>query len=189
MIKNDEWIIEQTKSHDMISPFAPEQVRKNVVSFGVSTYGYDARITNEFLILPTSISAEESGIIIDPKSFDKNIFTVTKGDSCVLAPHSYMLGRTVEYFKMPSKVLGLCTGKSTYARCGIIANITPLESEWEGYITMSIVNSSPYPVRIYANEGIAQILFIENTEAPQVSYKDKGGKYQSQKEITLPTVD
>ena len=189
MIKNDEWIINKARNHDMINPFAKKQVRKNVVSFGVSSYGYDVRIADEFHILSSQANSGSSEIVIDPKSFSKDLFSVTKGDSCILPPHSYLLGSTVEYFKIPQRVLCICTGKSTYARCGIIANITPLEPEWEGYITMSIINTSPNPVRIYANEGIAQIIFIESTEAPNTSYKDKGGKYQAQKGITLPKID
>jgi len=184
MIKNDAWIIDMAQKHNMISPFAVKQVRKGVVSYGVSSYGYDVRIADEFRIL--SPGAEG---IIDPKSFDAGLFTVKKGESCLIPPNSYILGRSVEYFKMPQKVLGICMGKSTYARCGVVTNITPLEPEWEGYITMAILNASPLPVRLYANEGIAQVIFIESTEAAKISYKDKGGKYQAQTDLTLPKID
>ena len=184
MIKNDAWIIEMAQKHEMIKPFVEKQVRGNVVSYGVSSFGYDVRISEEFQVL----SPDAKGIT-DPKSFNKENFISQKGDSCIIPPNSYILGRTVEYIKMPQKVLGICTGKSTYARCGVITNITPLEPEWEGYITISIVNASPLPVRIYANEGLAQVIFLESSEPANVSYKDKGGKYQGQKVVTFPKVE
>jgi len=184
MIKNDAWIIGMAQKHSMISPFAGEQVRKGVVSYGVSSYGYDVRIADEFRILAPGAEGN-----IDPKKFDPGLFTVTKGEFCLMPPNSYILARTVEYFKMPQKVLGICVGKSTYARCGVITNITPLEPEWEGYITIAIVNTSPLPVRLYANEGIAQVIFIESAEPAKVSYKDKNGKYQAQTGLTLPKID
>ncbi|MFC1513405.1 dCTP deaminase [candidate division KSB1 bacterium] len=184
MIKNDEWIIKMAEEHNMLNPFESGQVRKGVVSYGVSSYGYDVRIWNEFKVL----SSRTQGII-DPKSLDTDNFETVTGDFCVIPPNSYILGRTVEYFKMPRKIMGICTGKSTYARCGIITNITPLEPEWEGYITIAIVNASPLPAKIYANEGIAQVIFIESDSISKISYKDKGGKYQGQKELTLPKID
>ncbi len=185
MIQNDAWIIEKAKNEDMLSPFAEEQVRGGVVSFGVSSYGYDARIADEFRIINT----EDKDKIIDPKNIDESIFTTVKADHCIIQPNSYILGKTVEYFKMPKKTMGICVGKSTYARSGIVTNITPLEPEWEGYVTMSIVNASPLPVKIYANEGIIQVIFFESDSAPLTSYKDKGGKYQAQKDLTLSKID
>jgi dCTP deaminase len=187
MIKSDRWIIEMVQKHQMIQPFSEKQVRKGIISFGVSSYGYDIRIANEFRIIPPE--AVNPGRIIDPKAFDSALFAVIIGEFCVLQPNSYLLSRSVEYFKMPQKVLGICMGKSTYARCGIMVNVTPLEPEWEGYVTMAIVNASPIPVRIYANEGIAQILFLESDELAVTSYRDKGGKYQGQTEITPPKVE
>jgi len=187
MIKNDRWIIEMARNYQMIQPFSEKQVRTGVISYGVSSYGYDIRIADEFRIIPPNIV--HSGKCIDPKSFDASIFEVVTGETCVLHPNSYLLGRSVEYFKMPQKVLGICAGKSTYARCGIIVNVTPLEPEWEGFITMAIANASPLPVKIYANEGIAQIMFLESDKPAQTTYRDKGGKYQGQTEITPPKID
>ena len=163
----------------MIMPFNKEQVSKGVISFGVSSYGYDMRIADEFKIF-TNVN----NIIIDAKNFNESNFFDFKGDICIIPPNSFVLGRSVEYFKIPREVLAICLGKSTYARCGIIINVTPLEPEWEGYITIEISNTAPLPTKIYANEGIAQILFIQASDICEISYSDKAGKYQAQKSIT-----
>mgnify|MGYP005849060351 CR=1 FL=1 len=183
MIKPDRWIREMVKSHDMINPFVDSQVRGRVVSYGLSSYGYDVRIANEFKIF-TNINST----VVDPKDFDPRSFVDFVGDVCIIPPNSFCLGRTVEYFKIPRNVMTICVGKSTYARCGIIVNVTPLEPEWEGYATLEISNTTPLPARIYANEGIAQVLFFESDEPCQLSYADKGGRYQRQMGITLPGV-
>lgn len=163
----------------MIVPFYNEQIRKGVISYGVSSYGYDMRIADEFKIFTNVNNA-----IIDPKDFKANNFNDFKGDICVIPPNSFVLGRSVEYFRIPREVLAICLGKSTYARCGIIINITPLEPEWEGHVTIEISNTAPLPAKIYSNEGIAQLLFIEASEVCEISYADKAGKYQAQKGIT-----
>jgi len=183
MIKNDRWIREMAKKHRMITPFAEKQVRKGVISFGVSSYGYDIRVADEFKIF-TNVTTT----IIDPKKFDPHSFVDYKGKVCTIPPNSFALGRTVEYFRIPRKIMTLCVGKSTYARCGIITNVTPLEPEWEGFVTLEISNTTPLPARIYANEGIAQVLFLESDEECLVSYADKKGKYQAQKGVTLPKI-
>jgi len=183
MIKNDRWIREMAKKHRMITPFAEKQVRKGVISFGVSSYGYDIRVADEFKIF-TNVATT----IIDPKRFDPSSFVDFKGKVCTIPPNSFALGRTVEYFRIPRKIMTLCVGKSTYARCGIITNVTPLEPEWEGFVTLEISNTTPLPARIYANEGIAQVLFLESDEECLVSYADKKGKYQAQKGVTLPKI-
>ncbi len=164
----------------MIVPFNKKQVRKGVISYGVSSYGYDMRVADEFKLF-TSIN----NTIIDPKNLDPNSFADLKGDVCIIPPNSFVLGRSVEYFKIPRDVLAICVGKSTYARCGIIINVTPLEPEWEGHVTIEISNTAPLPAKIYANEGIAQLLFLQASEICEISYADKAGKYQSQKGITL----
>ena len=164
----------------MIEPFNKEQVREGVISYGISSYGYDMRIADEFKIF-TNIN----NTIVDPKGFDIKSFIDFKGDVCIVPPNSFVLGRSVEYFRIPREVLVICLGKSTYARCGIVVNVTPLEPEWEGYVTIEISNTSPLPAKIYANEGIAQLLFIEGSEVCEKSYADKAGKYQAQKGITL----
>ncbi len=164
----------------MIEPFNKEQVREGVISYGISSYGYDMRIADEFKIF-TNIN----NTIVDPKGFDIKSFIDFKGDVCIVPPNSFVLGRSVEYFRIPREVLVICLGKSTYARCGIVVNVTPLEPEWEGYVTIEISNTSPLPAKIYANEGIAQLLFIEGSEVCERSYADKAGKYQAQKGITL----
>lgn len=169
------------REHEMIVPFSEKQVKEGVISFGLSSYGYDIRVADEFKVF----NAEES-TVIDPKSFDSQSFTDIKGDTCIIPPNSFVLTRTVEYFKIPRNILTICLGKSTYARCGIIVNVTPFEPEWEGYATLEISNTSPVPAKIYANEGIAQIIFLEADEVCEISYKDKKGKYQAQKRITLP---
>jgi len=164
----------------MLEPFNKEQVREGVISYGISSYGYDMRIADEFKIF-TNIN----NTIVDPKGFDIKSFIDFKGDVCIAPPNSFVLGRSVEYFRIPREVLVICLGKSTYARCGIVINVTPLEPEWEGYVTIEISNTSPLPAKIYANEGIAQLLFIEGSEVCERSYADKAGKYQAQKGITL----
>ena len=178
-VKNDRWIIDMAKRHAMIEPFEPEQVR-NGISFGVSSYGYDFRLADQFQ-LPDFDGIEE----LDPKNRDQLKFQSVEAESIAIPARSFLLGRSLEYFRIPRSVITVCSGKSTYARCGVIINVTPFEPEWEGFATLSIVNSSDKPVRIYANEGIAQLLFLESDEVCRVSYKDKKGKYQGQKEITL----
>jgi dCTP deaminase len=180
MIKNDIWIEKMAKEYDMITPFANTQVRNGVISYGVSSFGYDLRISNEFKIF-TNINTT----IVDPKNFDTKSFVDITTEECIVPPNSFALGRSVEYFKIPRNVVTICLGKSTYARCGIIVNVTPFEPEWEGYVTLEISNTTPLPAKIYANEGLAQVLFFEG-ETPRISYKDKKGKYQSQTGITLP---
>jgi len=165
----------------MIEPFADAQVRDGVISFGVSSYGYDMRVADEFRIFTNALSA-----IVDPKAFDPKSFVSFQGPVCLVPPNSFALARSVEYFRIPRDVLTICVGKSTYARCGIITNVTPFEPEWEGYVTLEISNTTPLPARIYANEGIAQVLFFEGDEPPEVSYADKKGKYQKQIGVTLP---
>lgn len=182
MVKNDRWIIEMGKN-GMIEPFAASQVRKGVVSFGVSAYGYDIRIADEF-----RVAKPQPGKLIDPKKFDEDNFIHVSGDACEVPANSYVICRSLEYFKIPRDVLVICFGKSTYARCGIVVNITPLEPEWEGYITISVSNTSPFPVRLYAREGLAQLVFLAAEEECVTSYADKQGKYQAQREIVLPKV-
>ena len=179
MIKNDKWIEKMAES-GMISPFENSQVRDGVISYGVSSFGYDLRISNEFKIF-TNIN----NTVVDPKNFDPKSFVDLVSDVCIVPPNSFALGRSIEYFKIPRNVVTICLGKSTYARCGIVVNVTPFEPEWEGYVTLEISNTTPLPAKIYANEGIAQVLFFEGEE-PRTSYKDKKGKYQSQVGITLP---
>jgi len=179
-VKSDKWIKEMALKHKMIEPFVESQVKKNVISYGVSSYGYDMRVDNEFKIF--------SGIkntIIDPKNFNDKSFKTVKADHCIIPPNSFILAKSVEYFRIPRKVVTICFGKSTYARCGILVNVTPFEPEWEGFVTMAISNTSLLPVKIYANEGIAQVLFLESDQECMVSYKDKKGKYQAQKKITI----
>lgn len=180
-LKPDHWIAKMAQEHRMIEPFAAEQVRDNVISYGVSSYGYDIRVADEFKIFTNVYSA-----IVDPKQFDKASMVDLKSDVCVIPPNSFALARTVEYFRIPRNVLTICVGKSTYARCGIIVNVTPFEPEWEGFVTLEISNTTPLPAKIYANEGIAQVLFFEADEECRHSYADKKGKYQKQKEIVLP---
>ncbi len=169
--------------HGMIKPFEERQVRQGGISFGVSSYGYDLRISDEFKIF-TNIN----NTIVDPKAFDPRSFVDFQGAVCIIPPNSFALGRSVEYFKIPRNVITLCVGKSTYARCGIITNVTPFEPEWEGFVTLEVSNTTPLPAKIYANEGIAQVLFFESDEACEVSYADRKGKYQAQQGIVLPTV-
>jgi len=182
-IKSDTWIARMAREHRMIEPFAESQVREGVISYGVSSYGYDIRVADEFKIF-TNINTT----VIDPKRFDQQSFVDFKGDVCIIPPNSFALARTVEYFRIPRSILTICVGKSTYARCGIIVNVTPFEPEWEGTATLEISNTSPLPAKIYANEGIAQVVFFEADEVCQVSYADKKGKYQAQQTITLPRI-
>jgi len=180
-IKSDRWIRRMVRESAMIEPFAENQVRKGVISYGVSSYGYDMRVAREFKIF-TNVH----NTVVDPKGFDGKSFVEYEGDVCIVPPNSFALARSVEYFRIPRNALTICVGKSTYARCGIITNVTPFEPEWEGFVTLEISNTTPLPARIYANEGIAQVLFFRGEEEPEVSYKDKGGKYQSQVGVTLP---
>ncbi len=180
-IKSDNWITRMALEHKMIEPFEPRQVRKGVISYGVSSYGYDVRVADEFKVF-TNIN----NTVVDPKHFDPNSFVTLKGDTCIVPPNSFALARTVEYFRIPRNVLTICLGKSTYARCGIIVNVTPFEPEWEGIVTLEISNTTPLPAKIYAHEGIAQVLFFESDEPCAVSYKDKAGKYQAQTGVVLP---
>ena len=184
-IKADKWIRRMSIEHGMISPFEPQMVRqyegKKAVSFGTSSYGYDVRCADEFKVFTNIYST-----VVDPKSFDPKSFVDIKGRECIIPPNSFALARTVEYFKIPRDVLVVCLGKSTYARCGIIVNVTPLEPEWEGHVTLEFSNTTPLPARIYANEGVAQMLFFGADEVCETSYKDRGGKYQGQQGVTLP---
>lgn len=180
-IKPDHWIRKMAQEHAMIEPFVEGQVRNGVISYGVSSYGYDIRVADEFKIFTNVFSA-----IVDPKHFDTKSMVDFKGDICIIPPNSFALARTVEYFRIPRTVLTICVGKSTYARCGIIVNVTPFEPEWEGFVTLEISNTTPLPARIYANEGIAQVLFFEADEECHTSYADKKGKYQKQQSIVLP---
>ena len=184
MLKNDKWIRKMAKEKKIIEPFEETQVKKGVISFGLSSYGYDIRLSNEFKIFTNVFNS-----IVDPKNFDPKSFVDFKGEVCVIPPNSFVLGRSLEYFRIPRDVLGICVGKSTYARCGIIVNITPLEPAWQGYLTIEISNTTPLPVKVYANEGIAQVIFLGAEEECEVSYKDKKGKYQKQKGIELPKIE
>ena len=182
-IKSDKWIRKMSLDHKMISPFEDKQISKEKISYGLSSYGYDIRVTDEYKIF-TNVNNS----IIDPKKFDENSFVNFKGDVCIVPANSFALARSVEYFKIPRNVLTICLGKSTYARCGIIVNVTPFEPEWEGHVTLEISNTTPLPAKIYSNEGLCQVLFFESDEECEVSYKDKKGKYQNQTGITLPKI-
>ena len=186
-IKSDRWIRRMATEQRMIEPFEPAQVKtfegKKVVSYGTSSYGYDIRCSTEFKIF-TNINST----ILDPKAFDEKNFVDFCGEVCIIPPNSFALARSVEYFRIPRNVLTICLGKSTYARCGIIVNVTPLEPEWEGHVTLEFSNNTPLPARIYANEGVAQVIFIESDEVCETSYRDRGGKYQGQKGVTLPRI-
>ncbi len=185
-IKSDKWIERMALEQEMIVPFASRQIREHnderIISYGVSSYGYDVRCSNEFKIFTNINSA-----IVDPKNFDANSFVDLQSDICIIPPNSFALARTIEYFKIPRNVLTICLGKSTYARCGIIVNVTPLEPEWEGHVTLEFSNTTPLPAKIYANEGVAQMIFLETDEVCAVSYRDRQGKYQGQRGVTLPT--
>ena len=181
-IKNDRWIRRMAIEHGMITPFVDyDGKRKGTISFGLSSYGYDLRVADEYKVFTNVRSS-----IVDPKEFSPDSFVDFKGDVCIVPPNSFALARTVEYFRIPRNVLTICLGKSTYARCGIIVNVTPFEPEWEGTATLEISNTTPLPAKIYANEGIAQVVFFEADEVCQTSYADKKGKYQAQRDITLP---
>ena len=180
-IKSDTWIRTQAIEKKMIEPFSEKQVRDGVISYGLSSYGYDLRVSNEFKIFTNVNSA-----IIDPKNFDERSFVSVEADSIIVPPNSFALARSVEYFRIPRDVLTICVGKSTYARCGIIVNVTPFEPEWEGFVTLEISNTTPLPARIYANEGLCQILFFQSDQVCEVSYGDRNGKYQRQQGIVLP---
>ncbi|MDP1752421.1 MAG: dCTP deaminase [Reyranella sp.] len=182
-ILSDRWIRRMAQEKGMIEPFVDSQKREGVISFGLSSYGYDARVGNDFKIFTNVNSA-----VVDPKNFDQNSFVDRNTDICVIPPNSFALARTVEYFRIPRDVLVICVGKSTYARCGIIVNVTPLEPEWEGHVTLEFSNTTPLPARIYANEGACQFLFLQGNEPCEVSYRDKAGKYQGQRGVTLPKI-
>jgi dCTP deaminase len=183
-IQPDYWIEKMALEQGMIEPFEPHQVRDGVISYGLSSYGYDIRVANEFKVFTNVRST-----LVDPKRFDEDAFVTVREATCTIPPNSFALARTVEYFRIPRDVLTLCVGKSTYARCGIIVNVTPFEPEWEGYVTLEISNTTPLPARIYANEGIAQVLFFRADDVCRVSYADRSGKYQKQQGIVLPTVE
>ena len=187
-IKSDKWIKEMAQNHKMIEPYEPGQVRlgkkeEKLISYGTSSYGYDVRCSNEFKVFTNINSAT-----VDPKRFDENSFVDVKSDVCVIPPNSFALASTIEYFRIPRNVLTICLGKSTYARCGIIVNVTPLEPEWEGHVTLEFSNTTSLPAKIYANEGVAQFIFLKGNEKPEVTYADRDGKYMGQTGVTLPKV-
>jgi dCTP deaminase len=182
-IRPDTWITRMALEHRMIEPFINDQVRAGVISYGVSSYGYDVRVGDEFKVFTNVFNT-----VVDPKNFDPKSFVDIKADVCVIPPNSFALASTIEYFRIPRDVLTVCLGKSTYARCGIIVNVTPFEPEWEGHVTIEISNTTPLPAKIYANEGIAQVLFFQSDEPCAKSYKDKKGKYQAQRGVTLPKI-
>jgi dCTP deaminase len=182
-IQSDKWIRNMAKSHEMINPFEENQIRDNKISYGLSSYGYDARVSNEFKIF-TNINSE----VVDPKNFKKSNFISKKVSECIIPPNSFVLASTVEYFKIPNDIMVICLGKSTYARCGIIVNVTPLEPGWEGYVTLEFSNTTPLPAKIYANEGAAQFIFLKGNEKPEITYADRDGKYMKQKGVTLPKI-
>jgi len=187
-IKSDRWIRRMAAEHGMIEPFEPAQVRQaadgqRIISYGTSSYGYDIRCAPEFKVFTNIYST-----VVDPKNFDEKSFVDIEAAVCVIPPNSFALARTLEYFRIPRNVLTICLGKSTYARCGIIVNVTPFEPEWEGYVTLEFSNTTPLPAKIYANEGIAQVIFFESDEVCETSYKDRGGKYQGQQGVTLPKI-
>jgi len=182
-IKPDHWIRKMALEHKMIDPFVEGQVSKGVISYGLSSYGYDIRVSNAFKVFTNLHSA-----VVDPKNFDRNSSVELENDYCIIPPNPFALANTVEYFRIPRSTVTVCVGKSTYARCGIIVNVTPFEPEWEGYVTLEISNTTPIPAKIYSNEGIAQVLFFEGDEECQISYADKKGKYQKQTGITHPKI-
>jgi dCTP deaminase len=182
-IKADRWIKHMALEHRMIEPFEDRQVRRGVVSYGLSSYGYDVRVADEFKVFTNVYNT-----VVDPKAFDPQSFVDIRADVCTIPPNSFALASTVEYFRIPRDVLTICLGKSTYARCGIIVNVTPFEPEWEGHVTIEISNTTPLPAKIYAREGIAQVLFFQSDEPCEISYKDKSGKYQAQRGVTLPKI-
>ena len=182
-VLSDRWIKEMVRTNNMISPFENKQVRGNKISYGLSSFGYDARVSNEFKIF-TNVNSE----IVDPKNFKLNNFISKKGEECIIPPNSFVLSSTVEYFRIPNDVMVICLGKSTYARCGIIVNVTPLEPSWEGNVTLEFSNTTPLPAKIYANEGAAQFIFLKGNEKPNITYADRNGKYMKQSGVTLPKV-
>ena len=182
-VMSDGWIRKMAQEQEMIKPFAEGQVREGVISYGISSYGYDLRVADEFKIF-TNVNSN----IVDPKHFDERSFVEFRGPVCIIPPNSFALARSVEYFKIPRNILTICVGKSTYARCGIIVNVTPLEPEWEGFVTLEISNTAPLPARVYSNEGLCQIVFFNSDQVCEISYKDKKGKYQAQTGIVLPKV-
>ena len=182
-VQSDKWIRNMAQNQEMINPFEENQVRGNKISYGLSSYGYDARVSNEFKVF-TNVNSE----IVDPKNFKQSNFISKKGSECIVPPNSFVLASTVEYFKIPNDIMVICLGKSTYARCGIIVNVTPLEPGWEGHVTLEFSNTSPLPAKIYANEGAAQFIFMQGNEKPEITYAQRDGKYMKQKGVTLPKV-
>ena len=182
-VQSDKWIKKMAIDHKMIEPFEDKQIRGNNISYGVSSYGYDARVGNEFKIF-TNVNTE----IVDPKNFKPTSFVTKKSSECIIPPNSFVLASTVEYFRIPDNVLVICLGKSTYARCGIIVNVTPLEPSWRGNVTLEFSNTTPLPAKIYANEGACQFIFLKGNEKPETTYSDREGKYMDQKGVTLPKV-
>ena len=182
-IKSDKWIREMSLKEEMISPFVDNQIRKGTISYGLSSYGYDIRVSDEYKVF-TNVNNS----VVDPKNFDEKSFIDYKGDICIVPPNSFALARSIEYFKIPRSVLTVCLGKSTYARCGIIVNVTPFEPEWEGHVTLEISNTTPLPAKIYANEGAAQFVFLKGNEEPETTYEKRNGKYMKQTGVTLPKV-
>jgi len=182
-VLSDKWIRKMASEHNMISPFEDKQIRGSKISFGLSSYGYDARVSNEFKIF-TNVNSE----IVDPKNFKASNFVTKNVSECIIPPNSFVLASTVEYFKIPKDVLVVCLGKSTYARCGIIVNVTPLEPGWEGHVTLEFSNTTPLPAKIYANEGVAQFIFLKGNETPETTYSDRNGKYMGQTGVTLPKI-
>jgi dCTP deaminase len=180
-IRSDRWIRRMAQEHGMIEPFESGQVRDGVISYGVSSFGYDVRVADEYKVFTDVYS-----VVVDPKQFDAKSFVDVKADYCIIPPRSFALARTLEYFRIPPDVLVICVGKSTYARCGIIVNVTPLEPEWCGHLTLEISNTTPLPAKIYSNEGLAQLLFFRGEEVPEVTYASRSGKYQDQRGVTLP---
>ena len=180
-VQSDKWIRNMAQNQEMINPFEENQVRGNKISYGLSSYGYDARVSNEFKIF-TNVNSE----VVDPKNFKQSNFISKKVSECIIPPNSFVLASTVEYFKIPNDIMVICLGKSTYARCGIIVNVTPLEPGWEGYVTLEFSNTTPLPAKIYANEGVAQFIFLKGNEKPDITYADRNGKYMKQSGVTLP---
>ena len=182
-VQSDRWIKKMALENEMISPFEDKQVRGNKISYGLSSFGYDARVSNEFKIF-TNLNSE----VVDPKNFKPTNFITKNVSECIIPPNSFVLASTIEFFKIPKDVLVICLGKSTYARCGIIVNVTPLEPGWEGHVTLEFSNTTPIPAKIYANEGVAQFVFLKGNETPEVTYSDRNGKYMGQRGVTLPKV-
>ena len=182
-VLSDKWIRKMASEHKMISPFEDKQIREKKISYGLSSFGYDARVSNEFKIF-TNVNSE----IVDPKNFKASNFVTKNVSECIIPPNSFVLASTVEYFKIPKNVLVVCLGKSTYARCGIIVNVTPLEPGWEGHVTLEFSNTTPLPAKVYANEGVAQFIFLKGNETPETTYSDRNGKYMGQTGVTLPKI-